>query len=62
MTLSFSLPYRTTFGQRLVLAGSLPGLGSWQLAGALPLAYDEATTRWSGTPGATRRGPHRAYL
>ena len=49
MTLSFSLPYRTTYGQRLVLAGSLPALGSWQLAQALPLHYDEATTRWSAS-------------
>ncbi|MVN76591.1 4-alpha-glucanotransferase [Hymenobacter sp. HMF4947] len=47
MTVHFSLPYRTTFGQRLVLCGSLPALGHWQLAQALPLHYDEATTRWS---------------
>ena len=47
MTIRFSLPYRTTYGQRLVLCGSLPALGSWQLADALPLHYDEATTRWS---------------
>ncbi|RZK63317.1 MAG: 4-alpha-glucanotransferase [Hymenobacter sp.] len=47
MTVHFSLPYRTTYGQRLVLCGSLPALGYWQLAEALPLHYDEATTRWS---------------
>ncbi len=47
MTIRFSLPYRTTYGQRLVLCGSLPALGNWQLADALPLRYDEATTRWS---------------
>ncbi|RYY13330.1 MAG: hypothetical protein EOO36_16020, partial [Cytophagaceae bacterium] len=47
MTVHFSLPYRTTYGQRLVLCGSLPALGHWQLAQALPLHYDEATTRWS---------------
>jgi 4-alpha-glucanotransferase len=47
MTLHFSLPYRTTYGQRLVVCGSLPSLGLWQLAHALPLAYDEVTTRWS---------------
>ncbi len=47
MTLRFSLPYRTTYGQRLVLCGSWPTLGGWQLAQALPLHYDEATTRWS---------------
>jgi 4-alpha-glucanotransferase len=49
MTVHFSLPYRTTYGQRLVLCGSLPALGHWQLAQALPLHYDEATTRWSAT-------------
>jgi 4-alpha-glucanotransferase len=49
MTLTFSLPYRTTYGQRLVVCGSLPALGHWNLAQALPLAYDEATTRWSAT-------------
>jgi 4-alpha-glucanotransferase len=47
MTVHFSLPYRTTYGQRLVLCGSLPALGHWQLAQALPLHYDEATTHWS---------------
>ena len=47
MILTFSLPYRTTYGQRLVVCGSLPALGHWNLAQALPLAYDEATTRWS---------------
>ncbi|QKG53810.1 4-alpha-glucanotransferase [Hymenobacter sp. BRD67] len=47
MTLSFSLPYRTTFGQRLVVCGSLPALGLWNLAHSLPLHYDEATTYWS---------------
>jgi 4-alpha-glucanotransferase len=49
MTLTFSLPYRTTYGQRLVVCGSLPALGHWSLAQALPLTYDEATTRWSAT-------------
>jgi len=48
MTISFSLPYRTTYGQRLVLCGSWDALGHWSLANALPLHYDEATTRWSG--------------
>ena len=48
MILRFSLPYRTTYGQRLVVCGSLPALGRWNLAQALPLAYDEATARWSG--------------
>ena len=48
MTINFSLPYRTTYGQRLVLCGSSAALGNWDLAQALPLHYDEATTRWSG--------------
>jgi 4-alpha-glucanotransferase len=47
MTVHFSLPYRTTYGERLVVCGSLPALGHWHLAGALPLHYNEATTRWS---------------
>jgi len=47
MTVRFSLPYRTTYGQRLVLSGSSAALGGWDLAQALPLRYDEATTRWS---------------
>jgi 4-alpha-glucanotransferase len=47
MTIYFSLPYRTSYGQRLVLCGSLPSLGFWDLSQALPLRYDENTTRWS---------------
>ncbi|RZK61936.1 MAG: hypothetical protein EOO59_03865, partial [Hymenobacter sp.] len=47
MTVHFSLPYRTAYGQRLALCGSLPALGHWNIAQALPLHYDEATTRWS---------------
>ncbi|WP_375417271.1 4-alpha-glucanotransferase [uncultured Hymenobacter sp.] len=47
MTIRFSLPYRTTPGQRLAVCGSAAALGAWQLAQSLPLSYDEATTRWS---------------
>ncbi|HET9503490.1 MAG TPA: 4-alpha-glucanotransferase [Hymenobacter sp.] len=47
MTVHFSLPYRTTYGERLVVCGSLPALGHWSLPQALPLHYDEATARWS---------------
>ncbi|UOQ98729.1 4-alpha-glucanotransferase [Hymenobacter sp. 5317J-9] len=47
MTIRFSLPYRTVFGQRLAVCGSRPELGGWQLASAAPLHYDEATTCWS---------------
>ena len=48
MTISFSLPYRTAYGQRLVLCGSWDALGRWDLTQALPLHYDEAATRWRG--------------
>ena len=47
MTIRFTLPYRTSYGQRLAVCGSAAQLGAWQLAQALPLHYDEATTRWS---------------
>ncbi|MFD2720996.1 4-alpha-glucanotransferase [Hymenobacter monticola] len=47
MTVRFSLPYRTVFGQQMAVCGSLPALGSWQLAGAALMHYDEATTCWS---------------
>ena len=47
MTLRFFLPYRTTFGQRLVVCGSHPDLGSWQLDAAADMRYDETTGCWS---------------
>ena len=47
MTIRFTLPYRTTYGQRLAVCGSDAALGAWRLAQALPLHYDEATARWS---------------
>ena len=47
MTLRFSLPYRTLFGQRLAVCGSPPSIGSWQPAAAVDLNYDEATGCWS---------------
>jgi len=47
MTLRFSLPYRTVYGQRLAICGSHPALGSWRIAGAVPMRYDEATTCWT---------------
>jgi len=47
MTIRFSLPYRTAYGQRLAVCGSHPDLGAWQLAGAAAMQYDEATTCWS---------------
>jgi 4-alpha-glucanotransferase len=47
MTIRFSLPYRTVYGQRLAVCGSGPGLGNWQLAAAPEMSYDEATACWS---------------
>ena len=47
MTLRFSLPYRTLFGQRLAVCGSHASLGSWQPAAAVDLHYDEVTSCWS---------------
>ncbi|WP_201986647.1 4-alpha-glucanotransferase [Hymenobacter rubidus] len=47
MTLRFSLPYRTAYGQRLAVCGSHPDLGSWQLDAAADMHYDETTTCWS---------------
>ncbi len=46
MILRFSLPYRTVLGQRLAVCGSHPVLGSWLLAAAAPMHYDEATGCW----------------
>ncbi|GAB3875077.1 4-alpha-glucanotransferase [Hymenobacter segetis] len=47
MTLRFSLPYRTVFGQRLAVCGSHPDLGNWQPTAAADMNYDEASTCWS---------------
>ena len=47
MTIRFSLPYRTVFGQRLAVCGSHPNLGNWQPAAAVDLNYDHSTTCWS---------------
>ncbi len=47
MIIRFSLPYRTTFGQRLAVCGSHPSLGSWQPDAAVDLNYDDATSYWS---------------
>jgi len=46
MILRFSLPFRTTWGQRLLVCGSEPSLGQWQPEHALALHYDEATGHW----------------
>ena len=47
MTIRFSLPYNTRYGQRLAVCGSHPALGNWQLAAAPRLHYDEAAGCWS---------------
>ncbi|GAB2773958.1 4-alpha-glucanotransferase [Hymenobacter luteus] len=39
MILRFTLPFRTAWGQRLVVCGSLPSLGHWNLHQALNLHY-----------------------
>ncbi|MDO7874433.1 4-alpha-glucanotransferase [Hymenobacter sp. ASUV-10] len=46
MTVHFSLPYRTVFGQRLVICGSAPALGNWQIDEAPTMRYDEYGARW----------------
>ncbi|MBC8083697.1 MAG: 4-alpha-glucanotransferase, partial [Hymenobacter sp.] len=47
MILRFSLPFRTAWGQRLVVCGSAPSLGSWDPARALALQYSIDTGLWS---------------
>ena len=47
MTIRFSLPYNTHYGQRLAVCGAHPALGNWQLAAAPLLRYDEAAGCWS---------------
>jgi 4-alpha-glucanotransferase len=47
MILRFTLPFHTTWGQRLVVCGSEPVLGSWNLAQALNLQYHPASGTWS---------------
>ncbi|WBA40973.1 4-alpha-glucanotransferase [Hymenobacter canadensis] len=47
MILRFSLPFRTAWGQRLVVCGSEPSLGQWNLDHALHLQYNPELGRWS---------------
>jgi 4-alpha-glucanotransferase len=47
MILRFTLPFRTTWGQRLVVCGSTPALGAWNLDHALSLHYQPAAGIWS---------------
>ncbi|SHI38717.1 4-alpha-glucanotransferase [Hymenobacter daecheongensis DSM 21074] len=47
MILRFTLPFRTAWGQRLVVCGSEPSLGSWNLDHALSLNYQPAAGTWS---------------
>ena len=46
MTIQFSLPYRTAWGQRLAVCGAGPALGDWQAAAAALMDYDEVAGRW----------------
>ncbi|GAB3231350.1 4-alpha-glucanotransferase [Hymenobacter seoulensis] len=47
MILRFTLPFRTAWGQRLVVCGSLPTLGQWNLDQALDLFYHADSGTWS---------------
>ncbi|TGE09519.1 4-alpha-glucanotransferase [Hymenobacter fodinae] len=47
MILRFTLPFRTDWGQRLVVCGSLPSLGQWNLDQALSLHYNADYGVWS---------------
>ncbi|WP_262920689.1 4-alpha-glucanotransferase [Hymenobacter sp. 5516J-16] len=47
MILRFTLPFRTTWGQRLVVCGSLPSLGQWNLDHALNLHYHPDSGTWA---------------
>lgn len=47
MILRFSLPFRTAWGQRLMVSGSEPSLGQWSLDQALPLHYSSDSGTWS---------------
>ncbi len=47
MILRFTLPFRTAWGQRLVVCGSLPGLGQWDPTQALSLHYNADSGLWS---------------
>ncbi|MBC6697463.1 4-alpha-glucanotransferase [Hymenobacter puniceus] len=47
MILRFSLPFRTAWGQRLVVCGSELSLGAWNLDQALQLQYNPELGRWS---------------
>ena len=46
-TLLFKIHFESAFGERLVVTGSVPELGSWAIDAALPLAY-EAGGFWVG--------------
>ncbi|UOG75066.1 4-alpha-glucanotransferase [Hymenobacter tibetensis] len=46
MILRFSLPFRTAWGQRLMVCGSEPSLGHWNPDQALPLRYHPDSGRW----------------
>ncbi|AHJ99663.1 4-alpha-glucanotransferase [Hymenobacter swuensis] len=47
MILRFTLPFRTAWGQRLVVCGSLPSLGQWNLDQALSLHYQSDFGIWT---------------
>jgi 4-alpha-glucanotransferase len=48
MKLTFNIQYQTNWGQKLLICGSLPDLGSWDLQNALYLDY-QGNGEWSKT-------------
>ncbi|MCC2545571.1 4-alpha-glucanotransferase [Hymenobacter sp. BT175] len=47
MIVRFTLPFRTAWGQRLVVCGSTPSLGQWNLDRALSLNYQPDAGLWT---------------
>ena len=61
MTIHFSIPYRTAWGQRLAVCGAGPALGNWQAPAAFALAYNEATGYWHGDLAAPEAAGELSY-
>ncbi|MFD1467698.1 4-alpha-glucanotransferase [Hymenobacter caeli] len=61
MTIHFSVPYRTAWGQRLAVCGAGPALGNWHAAAAFALDYDDVAGCWSGDLAAPAPAGELAY-
>jgi 4-alpha-glucanotransferase len=53
LKINFSLPFRTMYGQNLLIVGSSPGLGQWDVARGVRMSYHaggfwHADIQWSG--------------